>query len=420
MREKVDKIIEKKKWPPKKIVLLSLSGVFVIFILYNLILADHSSKLNVETERLTVSTVTRDVFQEFIPVTGTVIPIKTVYLDAIEGGRVEKRYLEAGTFVQKGDSILTLANTDLVMNIMYREAELFEQSNNLRNTRLAMEQHRLNLQAQLIELNYEIRQQKRNYERSQELVERKLISLKEFEEARDRYDYLVNKREITLETHKQDSLYRIAQVEQLEASLHRMQDNLEIVRKNMENLTLKAPITGQLTSLNAEIGESKSRGERLGQIDVLDGFKIRVQVDEHYIARIQPGQTGEFNFAGDTYKLIIKKIFPEVKEGRFEVDMEFTDGEPEGIRRGQTTHIRLALGDLSEAILLATGGFYSSTGGQWVYVVDENGNTARKRQIRIGRQNTQNYEILEGLNPGERVITSSYDNYGDIDVLVMK
>ncbi|MBN2412939.1 efflux RND transporter periplasmic adaptor subunit [candidate division KSB1 bacterium] len=416
----MDKIIEKKKWPPKKIVLLSLSGVFVIFILYNLILADHSSKLNVETERLTVSTVTRDVFQEFIPVTGTVIPIKTVYLDAIEGGRVEKRYLEAGTFVQKGDSILTLANTDLVMNIMYREAELFEQSNNLRNTRLAMEQHRLNLQAQLIELNYEIRQQKRNYERSQELVERKLISLKEFEEARDRYDYLVNKREITLETHKQDSLYRIAQVEQLEASLHRMQDNLEIVRKNMENLTLKAPITGQLTSLNAEIGESKSRGERLGQIDVLDGFKIRVQVDEHYIARIQPGQTGEFNFAGDTYKLIIKKIFPEVKEGRFEVDMEFTDGEPEGIRRGQTTHIRLALGDLSEAILLATGGFYSSTGGQWVYVVDENGNTARKRQIRIGRQNTQNYEILEGLNPGERVITSSYDNYGDIDVLVMK
>ncbi len=399
---------------------MSLSGVFVIFILYNLILADHSSKLNVETERLTVSTVTKDVFQEFIPVTGTVIPIRTVYLDAIEGGRVEKRYLEAGTFVQKGDSILTLANTDLVMNIMYREAELFEQSNNLRNTRLAMEQHRLNLQAQLIELNYEIRQQKRNYERSQELVERKLISLKDFEEARDRYDYLVNKREITLETHKQDSLYRIAQVEQLEASLHRMQENLEIVRKNMDNLTLKAPITGQLTSLNAEIGESKNRGERLGQIDVLDGFKIRVQVDEHYIARIQPGQTGEFNFAGDTYKLMIKKIFPEVKEGRFEVDMEFTDGEPEGIRRGQTTHIRLALGDLSEAIMLATGGFYSSTGGQWVYVVDENGNTARKRKIRIGRQNTRNFEILEGLKPGEKVITSSYDNYGDIDVLVMK
>ena len=417
----MDKIIEKKKWPPKKIVLLSVSGVFVIFVLYSLILGDHSSKLNVEKERLTVSTVSKDVFQEFIPVTGTVIPIKTVYLDAIEGGRVEKRYLEAGTFVEKGDSILTLVNTDLVMNIMYREAELFEQSNNLRNTRLAMEQHRLNLQAQLIELNYEIRQQKRNYDRSQELVERKLISLKDFEDTRDRYDYLVNKREITLETHKQDSLYRIAQVEQLEMSLHRMQDNLEIVRKNMENLTLKAPITGQLTSLNAEIGESKIRGERLGQIDVLDGFKIRVQVDEHYIARIQLGQTGEFNFAGDTYKLVIKKIYPEVIEGRFEVDMEFVDGEePEGIRRGQTTHIRLALGDLSEALLLATGGFYSSTGGQWVYVVDENGKTARKRKIRIGRQNTQNYEILEGLNPGEKVITSSYDNYGDIDVLVMK
>ncbi|HPG39605.1 MAG TPA: HlyD family efflux transporter periplasmic adaptor subunit [bacterium] len=416
----MDRIIQKKKWPPRKIVLFSVSGVLVILVLYNLILGDHRSKLNVESERITISEVTRDVFQEFIPVTGTVIPITTVYLDAIEGGRVEKKYLEAGTFVKKGDSILTLANTDLLMNIMYREAELFEQSNNLRNTRLAMDQHRLDLKAQLISLDYEIKQQKRAWERAQELYERKLISLKEYEDVRDKYEYLQSKSEITLQTHKQDSLFRIVQIEQLESSLARMQDNLKIVRKNMQDLTLKAPITGQLTSLNAEIGESKNRGERLGQIDVLDGFKIRVQVDEHYIARIQLGQTGEFTFAGQTCKLLIKKIFPEVIEGRFEVDMEFAEKEPDGIRRGQTVHIRLALGDLSEALLLATGGFFNSTGGQWVYVVDDNGKAAHKRNIRIGRQNTQNYEVLEGLKPGEKVITSSYDNYGDIEVLLLK
>ncbi len=416
----MDRVIQKKKWPPKKIAMTAAGGVFIIFVLYQLLFSDHSSRLNVQAERITISTVKQDKFQEFIPVTGTVIPITTIYLDAIEGGRVETKFLEAGTFVQKGDSILQLTNTDLIMDIMYREAELFAQSNNLRNTRLSMEEKRLSLQAQLLELDYSLRMQRRTYDRAQELLDKKLISDKEYEEARDNYEYLAKKRELTLASHKQDSLYREAQVLQLEASLKRMEDNLDLVKQNMENLTLRAPITGNLTSLNAEIGESKTRGERLGQIDVLDGFKIRVQVDEHYIARISPGQTGEFTFAGKDHKLVIKKIYPEVLEGRFEVDMEFVGAEPEGIRRGQTVHIRLALGDLSEALLLATGGFYSSTGGQWVYVVDDDGSTARKRDIRIGRQNTRDYEVLEGLEPGENVITSSYETFGDIDVLVLK
>ncbi len=416
----MDRVIQKKKWPPKKIAMTAAGGVFIIFVLYQLLFSDHSSRLNVQAERITISTVRQDKFQEFIPVTGTVIPITTIYLDAIEGGRVETKFLEAGTFVQKGDSILQLTNTDLIMDIMYREAELFAQSNNLRNTRLSMEEKRLSLQAQLLELDYSLKMQKRAFDRAQELLDKKLISDKEFEEARDNYEYLAKKRELTLASHKQDSLYRESQVLQLEASLNRMEDNLDLVKQNMENLTLRAPITGNLTSLNAEIGESKTRGERLGQIDVLDGFKIRVQVDEHYIARISPGQTGEFTFAGKDHKLVIKKIYPEVLEGRFEVDMEFVGAEPEGIRRGQTVHIRLALGDLSEALLLATGGFYSSTGGQWVYVVDDDGSTARKRDIRIGRQNTRDYEVLEGLEPGENVITSSYETFGDIDVLVLK
>ena len=416
----MDRIIQKKKWPPKKIILTAVGGLFVIFVLYQLLAADHSSRLNVQSERVTISTVRQDKFQEFIPVTGTVIPITTIYLDAVEGGRVETRYLEAGAYVEKGDSILKLVNTDLIMNVMYREAELFAQSNNLRNTRLSMEQNKLQLQAQLVELDYQVKTQKRHYERAQDLIAKQLISQQEFEEARDNYDYLVKSRELTLASHKQDSLFREIQVKQLESSLERMQENLTLVHEHMDNLTLRAPITGQLTSLNAEIGESKHQGERLGQIDVLDGFKIRAQVDEHYIARIAPGQTGEFTFANTDYKLTIKKIFPEVIDGRFEVDMEFTGQEPDAIRRGQTVHIRLALGDLSDALLLATGGFYSSTGGQWVYVVDPDGNTARRREIRIGRQNTKDYEVLSGLEPGEKVITSSYDTYGDIDVLVLK
>jgi HlyD family secretion protein len=203
-------------------------------------------------------------------------------------------------------------------------------------------------------------------------------------------------------------------------SLTRMEGNLEIVRQNMGNLIIKAPVTGHLTSLNAEIGESKTRGERLGQIDILDGFKVRVSIDEHYIARVNTGQKGSFTFSGESYKLSIDKVYPEVLNGRFEVDMIFEGEEPAGIRRGQTLRIRLELGDLSEATLLATGGFYQKTGGRWVYVIDQSGGTARKRQIQLGRENTMFYEVLEGLQPGESVITSSYDNFGEVDILILK
>ncbi len=416
----MDRKIEKRRWTPKKIAWISLAVIIVAAVGYAIIFADHSSKLNVKTERITISEVKRAPFQEFIPVTGTVIPIKTIYLDAIEGGRVEKIFLEAGSFIKKDDEILKLANTNLLLDIMYREAELFQQSNNLRNTRLAMEQNRLALRAQLIDLDYRKKKQKRLFERSEELLKQNLIPPQEFEEVRDDYEYLKKSRELTLQSHKQDSLYREMQISQLEASLLRMEKNLDIVKQNVENLTLKAPISGHLTSLNAEIGESKSRGQRLGQIDVLDGFKVRVNIDEHYIARINMGQKGEFTFANEKYVMTIQKVYPEVINGRFEVDMVFDGTEPESIRRGQTVHIRLELGDLSEAILLARGGFYQKTGGQWVYVLDNSGDFAVKRKIRLGRQNPESFEVLEGLEPGESVITSSYDNYGDIDKLIMK
>jgi HlyD family secretion protein len=416
----MDRKIEKKKWTLKKIIIITTGSIFIFMILWQILLGDHSSKLNVDNERITISTVTKGPFQEFIPVTGTVIPIKTFYLDAVEGGRVEKIFLEAGNLVKVGDEIIKLENTDLLLSILYSEADLAEQSNALRNTRLEMERRRLDLQLQLTELNFQIKQQKRIYEQQEQLFKNELVSKKEFEDARDLYEYLIQRQRLTIESHRQDSLFREVQIKNLESSLARMRDNLHLVKRKLESLTIRAPISGQLTSLIPEIGESINKGGRIGQIDVLDGFKVRVNIDEHYIARINLNQQGEFDFNNKEHKLLIKKIYPEVNESRFMVDMEFISELPEEIRRGQTLHIRLELGDLSDAVLLARGGFYQTTGGQWIYVLDRSGGIAVKRSIKLGRQNPLVFEVLHGLKPGEKVITSSYDNYGDIDKLILK
>jgi len=416
----MDRQIKKKKWTLKRILWILL-GIFILGAVIMIVVSEKGgTKLNVQRERLTISTIRRGPFQEFIAVTGNVIPIRTVYLDAVEGGTVDKLYLEAGNFVQKNDPILRLSNTNLLLDIMYREAELFQQSNNLRNTRLAMEQSQLQLRGQLLDLNYQIQQQRRVRNKNEELHKKGLISDQEWEESRDRYDYLVRNRELTLLSHKQDSVFREQQIIQLEASLRRMENNLDLVKQNLENLTIKAPVSGQLTSLNAEIGRIENRGQRIGQIDVLDGFKVRVPIDEYYISRINAGQKGTFTFASQNYSLTIDKIYPEVLSGRFEVDMLFDGREPDGIRRGQSVYIRLELGDLSEAVLLPKGGFYQKTGGQWIYVIDPGGEFATKRPIRLGRMNPELFEVIDGLTPGDQVITSSYDNYGDADKLILK
>ncbi len=416
----MDRKIDKKKWPPKKIAWIASIVVFAFLVVYFLGFKLTKSTLNVRTERITISTVEKGPFQEYIPVMGNVLPIYQHYLDAAEGGRVEEIYLEAGTFVEKGDKILKLTNTNLLLDIMWREAELFQQSNNLRNTRLSMEQYRLQLSQQLAEIENQLQQQKRTYERYKELIKDDLISKHEFELARDQYEFLIKKKELTIESQKNDLEFRQAQIDALEASLQRMQDNLIIVKQKQENLTIRAPVSGHLTALDAELGEAKSQGQRLGQIDVLEGFKVRAGIDEHYIARVEKGRKGEFDFAGKSYQLIVKTIYPEVRDNRFEVDLEFVGEEPQGITRGQTLHIRLELGDISEAILLARGGFYQTTGGNWAYVVDESGSLATKRRIRLGRQNPQVYEVLAGLEPGEKVITSSYENFGNMERLVLK
>jgi HlyD family secretion protein len=416
----MDRPIEKKIITPSRIAISIGLALLLVLVVYSLNSIGGDSTLRLESEKLTISEVTFGEFLEYIAVNGTIEPIKTFYLDAIQGGVVEKVFLEAGSFVKVGDPILQLDNTDLHLDVMYREAQLFEQINNLRNTRLAMEQNSLQLRGELLDIDRQIFSSKRDYEQCVELKQKALISQNQFDQAENEYNYWVKRRELTLETQKQDSILRTIQIEQLESSVTRMQENMQIVRQKLENLIIKAPIEGHLTSLDAEVGETKGQGRRLGQIDVLDDFKVSVEVDEYYLARVDVGQKGEVKIAGNDYDLEVTKVYPEVKDGNFKIDMEFVGGKPEGIRRGQSVKIRLALGELSKAVILARGGFYQETGGNWVFVVDKSGDFAVKRKISLGRYNTQVYEVLEGLEPGEKVITSSYSYFKDFDRLNLK
>lgn len=416
----MDRKIEKKKWTPKKIAGLAAGVLFFSFVIYSFLWGDSSSTYALDTERITISTVARGPFQEFIPVTGYVEPIKTIFLDAVEGGKVDTVYREAGNLVKAGDPILQLVNTSLLISISNQDAMVVEQSDRLTNTRFTLEQNQLNNRQRIIEQEYQIQRLKREHERNRQLFDKGLIAQAEYERIHDEYNYQRRLHELNLQKFRQDSIFQEVQLDQLEDSIQRLRDNFEIASRRLDELIVRAPISGQLTSLNAEIGETKSQGERLGQIDVLDGFKVRAAIDEHYLPRIQIGQAGEFDFAGATNRLVTKKIYPEIVDGRFEVDMEFTGKEPDGIRRGQTVHIRLELSDLSDQVMLPRGGFYQKTGGQWVYVVDPSGKFATKRRIRLGRQNTQVFEVLEGLQPGEKVITSSYDTFAHIDKLILK
>lgn len=415
----MDRKIEKKTWTKKRITYIALGSALFLFILYVFVLGDQSSKLNVESDKIIISTVEYAPFQEFIPITGTVQPIQTFFLDVSEGGRVVKKFVEDGSFVQEGQPIIKLENPNMSLQIMYNEAQLFQQINSLRGTRLQMEQSRLSLQSNLLDIEYELMDQERIYKSNKQLYDKNLISKFEFDRSKDKYEMVKHKKELTMESFRQDSLFRLQQVAQLELSVNQMQNNLNLTKLQLENLTVRAPIKGQISALTAEIGESISPGENLGQIDVIDSFKVRAAIDEHYIARVNVGQRGEFTFSGKTYQLEVKNVYPQVTNGRFEVDMHFIGKQPKEIRRGQTLHIRLNLSDQKEAVILAKGGFYQSTGGQWVFVVDESGAYAIKRNIKLGQQNAQVFEVIEGLQAGEKVITSSYDNYGDVDKLML-
>ena len=416
----MDRRIEKKKFSTKRILTWGSLGILIILIVYNLIWGDHTAKFNVNKERLTIETIQNDYFQDYITQTGTVEPISIIYLDAMEGGRVEELLIEEGTMVKKDEIILRLSNTNLHLDIMNREANLAEQINSLRNTRLSMEQNRLSLKRQLLDLDYEISSSKRDYENDQTLFEQSYISENDFEATKERFDYLSKTKALVIENQKADSLFREIQVDQLENSVEQMEMNLRFVRQKLENLHLKAPVSGLLVSVNAELGEAISSGQRLGQIHVLEQFKISLEIDEHYITRIHKDLIGSMEFDNLKYQLQIKKIYPEVRNGRFAVDLTFLDSVPANIRTGQTFRIKMELGESKQALLIPRGAFYQSTGGQYIFVIDAEGKTASKRAIRLGRMNPKYYELLEGIKAGEKVITSSYDNFGKAEKLILK
>jgi HlyD family secretion protein len=417
----MDRKIEKKhKLFSKRNIWIFIGSVAFLLILYTLIFGDKSSKLNVDVEKISIAEITKDVFQDYIAVIGTVEPIQTIYLDAVEGGRVEEILLDEGSKLKKGDVILRLSNVNLVLDISNNEANVARAVSELRTAKLLMVQQQLNSESQIIETERLLKLQDRAYKHNQILIKDNLISKEEFDQSKEQYDATIRKLKLLKQIQKQDSIFRAIQVGSLEASVSSLNSNLEIIKQRLENLNIKAPVDGELASLNPEVGEVVTYGSRIGTVNILDSYKLRVEIDEHYIARVNRGLTGQCDFAGVDYPGKITKIYPEVQNGRFYVDMVFTGKIPGAIRIGQTSRIKLELGESKEAVLIPRGGFYQSTGGQWVFVIDPSGEFAYRRDISIGRQNPRYYEVLSGLKPGEKVIISSYDTFGDVDKLILK
>ncbi|MBA9078463.1 efflux RND transporter periplasmic adaptor subunit [Rufibacter quisquiliarum] len=416
----MDRIIEKKRWTPTKIA--AYVGVVAVLGLLTYVFAfgDNSSKLNVEAQKITMSTVSQGSFQEFIPVDGTVHPIKTIMIPAVEGGTVDQKYLEGGKPVQQGELILKLTNNRLVLDFMNQETLMNDLINNLQNSKLSLQQNKFNLRRRLATLDAQLDAAKDTYERSKPLYESKAISQQEFYTARREYDRLKAERQIEQESQKFEEANARTQIAQLEATISRTSRNLQMMEDNLKNLYIKAPISGQLSSIQVELGTPVQAGQVIGQIDDLSGFKVKAELDQHYVSRVFAGQRGEFAYNGQTFPLEISLVYSEVLNGKFPVDMKFIGKVPKGIRRGQTLQIRLQLSDPAPAVLLPRGGFYQSTGGAWAYVLDPSGSFATKREIRLGRQNPEYYEVLSGLKPGEQVITSSYDTFNDKERLELK
>lgn len=416
----MDRVIEKKKWNRKRI--LTIAGIAGIIVLIggSYYLTSGKSKLNVDTERITVSEITKGPFQVTIPVNGVVMPITTIYLDAVEGGRVEKLFVEDGAMLKTGDPILKLSNTDLELSLANQETSVYAAQTQMQISKNNATQATISKLNQMADVDDAYNEAERVYKLDKHLYEQKAIGMQEYRQAEIAYNYQVKRKKLTTQILKQDTLLIKQQEEQAKEQYAQMKVTLDLMRKKVSDLVLKAPVDGQLTSLDAEVGQTKTPGVHLGQIDVITGFKVRVDVDEHYISQIYTGLTGTFSFADKNYILKIKKVFTQVTNGKFQVDMQFVGTVPTGIRRGQTLQILLALSDESRQVLLPKGGFYQTTGGNWIFKLGEDGKTAYKVDIQLGRQNTDYYEVLQGLKPGDKVVTSSYETYGDMQELVLK
>ncbi|MEO6219774.1 MAG: HlyD family efflux transporter periplasmic adaptor subunit [Ginsengibacter sp.] len=416
----MDRVIAKKYWSKKRILTITGIAGVVLLIAASYYFTSGKSKLNVDTERITISTITKGPFKEFIPVNGIVLPLTTIYLDAVEGGRVEEKYVDDGAMMKKGQPILRLSNTDLQLGLVTQQTNVYNLLTQMQISKNAAQQNTVSKLNQMTDVESLLKEAERVYKLDKHLYEEKVIGSQEFQKAMNDYNYLLQKKKLTDKILQQDSTSNQQQVTQARQSFEGSQNALNVMRQKVGDLIVRAQIDGQLTSLDAEIGQSKNKVERLGQIDVLSGFKVRVDVDEHYISRIFIGLHGDFDFNNKTYKLVIKKIYTQVTNGRFQVDMEFEGLVPQGIRRGQTLQIGLALSDETQAVLLPKGGFYQQTGGNWIFKVAENGKTAYKVDIQLLRQSPDYYEVGQGLKPGDKVVTSSYENYGTMQELVLK
>jgi HlyD family secretion protein len=413
----MDKVLPKKFWTRQRIILTCLTLVFLSFVIWQFGFADKRSKLNVDTEKLTVSEVSEGSFDEYIIVQGVVQPLKTIQLDAIVGGYVTQKLVDGGNMVKSGDIILRLENQNLKLNFLQSETEASRLVNDLQNTRQRLKVERFNLQKTLSDLDFQAAQAKDVLDRNEKLKMSNMVSDLDYQRSKREYDRLVKQRQIEIESQKYQQENAELQIKQLEGTLMRTQKNVDLWRQTLENLVVKAPVTGLLSAINVEIGSNINQGQNIGQIDDMNGFKLRADIDEHYISRIFTGLKASFEFNGGKYEMEIFKVYPEVNNGRFAVDMTFVKRDPEGIRRGQSSPVRLELGQSQKAILLPVGGFFSDTGGNWVYAVESDGKRAVKRNISLGRKNPNYYEVLDGLKPGDKVITSSYSNYGEKEVL---
>lgn len=417
----MDKIIEKKTgWRvafTKKALPWWLGALLMVFVVY-LIVRPNNKTLRVDKDTVTISNVVMGEFNDYIRISGRVQPMTTIQLSPQEGGVVEKILIEEGSPVKAGDAILILSNDNLDLQILNSEAELAEKENILRNTQIQMEQQKLDVRQNVLEYGTNVERLRRTYEQQKALYEDKLIAREEYLTAEEDYKLAKQKYDLIIERSTQDSLYRGTQIDRMEESLDNMQLNMSMIRRRKSNLVVKAPIDGELGLLDVVLGQNIASGTKIGQINSVGVYKVEAQIDEHYIDRVSAGLEATFERQGETYSTIIRKVYPEVRDGKFKADFKFDGEQPGGIRPGQTYYLNLQLGQPEETVIIPRGTFYQRTGGKWIYVVNKDGSKAVKREIRIGRQNPQYYEVLEGLEPGEKVISSSYDTYGDSDVLV--
>ena len=419
----MDKIIERPTgWKAaftRKALPWWFGAVLACFVLFLMLKPSHSI-LRVSGDNISVSEVKSGEFNDYIRLSGTVQPLVTIQISPIEGGIVDAILIEEGSLVKKGDEILRLSNDGLDLQILNSEAELAEKENILRNTQIQMEQDRLNVKQSKAEYQLNVKRLKRTYEQQKTLYEEKLIAKEEYLKAKEDYDLAAEKLQIILDKEVQDSLFRSTQVERMQESLENMLVNMHMIRKRKDNLTIKAPIDGQLGILDAVLGENIAAGTKIGQISDMSSYKIEAQIDEHYIDRVIPGLAATFERQSATFNASLRKVYPEVRDGKFKADFKFEGEVPENIRSGQTYYLNLQLGSPEGAVLIPRGNFFQNTGGRWIYVVSRDGSRAVRREIRIGRQNPQYYEVLEGLEPGEKVITSGYDSFGDNEVLILQ